>query len=178
LGVVMVLVYEEPASMRVRGTIIDLETVGEFDGCYPPWDLRHYAGVRPTIFGYITEDGLVQYCAEGEEDLREIGEIMGSTLPFLKGPFYALNTSFERCIIENMCGLQPFFYDVRGDIRGSKWGIRQDLGLPTYDDPFHGDGSRCMSEWRQGNYGDCMKHNRACLLIERDIHEYSLGLTE
>ncbi len=172
----MVRVYKEPASMRVRGTLIDLETTGEFDRSYPPWDPRQYASIRPTIFGYITGDELVQYCAEGEDDLPEIREIMNATLPSLEGPFYALNTFFEGCIIENSCGSQASFVDVRGGIRGSKWDIRRHLGIPTYDDPFHGDGSLCIREWLRGNYDACMVHNRACLLIERDIYEFTLGI--
>jgi hypothetical protein len=172
----VVLIHREPASTRFRGTIVDLETIGEFDRSYMKWDPRQYAGIRPTIFGYISWGELVQYCAEGESDLPEIEKVMNADIPFLDGPFYALNANFERCIIENSCGLQTNFIDVRGRIRGSKWGIRRRLGIPSYGDPFRGEGSRCVVEWLRGNYGDCLRHNRACLLIERDIHEFSLGI--
>jgi len=173
----MVLARREKASMRFGGTIIDLETIGSFNRAYPPWDPRHYASISPTIFGYLTGSTLVQHCAEDTEEIQEIIEIMRDALPRLEQPFYALNCSFERCIITNTCKQNHPFRDVRGNkYHGSKWTIRQNLGIPTYDDPLHGDGLRCMHEWHQGNYDDCLRHNRACLLIERDIQEHARGI--
>jgi hypothetical protein len=173
----MVRVRREHSSMRFRGTIIDLESTGGFDRAYPPWDPRQCASISPTIFGYMTDETLVQHCAEGEEQIQEIIEIMKDALPRLEEQFYAFNCSFERCIITNTCGQIHTFLDVRErKYRGSKWAIRQHLGTPTYDDPFHGDGLRCMHEWHRGNYDDCLRHNRACLLIERDIQEHARGI--
>ena len=173
----MVLVRQEHSFMRVRGTIIDLESIGGFDRAYTSWDPRQYAYISPTIFGYITGETLVQHCAEGEEQIQDVVEIMKYTLPELEKPFYALNCSFERCIIANTCGQTHTFRDVRENkYHGSKWAIRQRLGIPTYDDPFHGDGLRCIHEWHRGNYHDCLRHNRACLLIERDIQEHAKGM--
>jgi hypothetical protein len=173
----MVREHREHSSMRIKGTIIDLESTGEFDRAYPPWDPRQYANISPTIFGHITGETLVQHCAEGEEEIQDIVAIMKEALPMLEQPFYALNCSFERCIITNTCGQEHHFQDVRENkFYSSKWAIREQLGIPTYDDPFHGDGLRCMHEWHQGNYGDCLRHNRACLLIERDIQEHARGI--
>ena len=173
----MVREHREPSSMRIKGTIIDLESTGEFDREYPPWDPRQYASISPTIFGYITGETLVQHCAEGEEEIQEIVEIMKDALPRLEKPFYALNCNFEKCVITNTCGQEHPFHDVRErKYRGSKWAIRERLGIPTYGDPFDGDGLRCMLEWHEGNYDDCLRHNRACLLIERDIQEFARGI--
>ena len=173
----MVRVHREHSSMRIKGTIIDLESTGRFDRTYPSWDPRHYASISPTIFGYITGETLIQHCAEGEEQIQDIIDIMKDTLPRLEQPFYALNCSFERCVIANTCRQDHPFRDVReGKYHGSKWAIRQRLGIPAYDDPFHGDGLRCIHEWHQGNYHDCLRHNRACLLIERDIQEHARGI--
>lgn len=47
--------------MRVKGTIIDLETIGGFDRAYFPWDPKQYASISPTIFGYMTGENLVQH---------------------------------------------------------------------------------------------------------------------
>ena len=159
--------------MRLKGTIIDLETTGEFDRTYPPWDPRQYTDITPTILGYITDNTLVQHCAEGIEEIPRLLTTLNQTLPTLMHPFYALNTRFEKCIIQNTCGLLPPFMDVRGNLKGSKWEIRHRLNIPTYDDPFNGEGYRCPQEWHRGNYHDCMRHNRACLLIERDIQEHT-----
>lgn len=173
----MVLARREKTSTRFRGTIIDLENIGRFNRAYPPWDPSHYASISPTIFGYLTGKILVQHCAEGTKELQQIIEIMRDTLPGLEQPFYALNCSFEKNVITNTCGQEHPFQDVRENkYHGSKWAIRQQLGIPTYDDPFHGDGLRCIHQWHRGNYHDCLRHNRACLLIERDIQEHARGI--
>jgi len=173
----MVLARRERSYMHMRGTIIDLETIGGFNHAYPNWDPRHYANISPTIFGYLTGDTLTQHCAENTEEIQEIIETMRDTLPGLEQPFYALNCGFERCIIANTCRQDHPFRDIRGDRpRGSKWVIRQRLGIPTYDDPFHGDGLQCIHQWHRGNHRDCLLHNRACLLIERDIQEHARGI--
>ena len=92
----MVLEHREYSSMRIKGTIIDLESTGEFDRAYPPWDPRQYANISPTIFGHITGETLVQHCAEDTEEIQEIIHLMRDTLPNLERPFYALNCCFER----------------------------------------------------------------------------------
>lgn len=159
----------EPLETLVDGTIIDFETVGGFDGRFPSYDVRHYSGLKPTIFGYITGDVLVQYCAEGHREVPDLIEIISVTIPRLEDPLYALNCRFEGGILKNVCGLEPAMIDVRGPLLGSKWAVREMLGIPTYDDPYEGEGYRCSEGWLAGDYEDCMKHNRACLLIERDI---------
>ena len=37
---------------RLRGTIIDIETTGDFNFEYPSTDSRYYENLSPTIFGY------------------------------------------------------------------------------------------------------------------------------
>lgn len=159
----------ESTKMRLKGTIIDIETIGEFDQEFHPHDYRHYRNLKPTILGYITGNVLVQYCAEGHQDINNLIEIISDTIPRLEDPFYALNRHFERGILHNACGLEPIFIDVRGPLTGSKWAIREILGIPTYDDPYDGEGYKCAEGWLVGDHENCLKHNRACLLIERDI---------
>ena len=164
--------------MRVKGTIIDLETIGSMDFSYKAWETEKYLGLKPTIFGYISGDLLVQYCAEGEDEIPVLIKIMDELLPGLDDPYYALNCHFERGVCEaSKCYVPEPLLDVRGHVyRGSKWSIRERLGIPTYGDPFLGDGKRCISEWKKGGYEDCLTHNRACLQIERDILDYACGL--
>jgi hypothetical protein len=170
----MVLENTEQVETKFKGTIIDLESIGDFNYDFPRWKPEHYLGIRPTIFGYLTNDMLVQYCAESESEIPVIVDEMKKTIPKLEEPFYALNTHFESCVILNTCSLEPPFRDVRHyKLSGGKWDIRKFLGFPTYGDPFNGIGYRCLLEWKKGNYYDCLKHNRACLLIERDIYEYT-----
>ena len=171
----MVIECREFVGMFGSGTIIDLETVGEFDRRFNSTDSRQYAQLRPTIFGYLSEGTLVQYCAEGYSDTFSLVDIMNATLPSLDSPFYALNCHFERgvCVHSCTCVPEPLL-DVRGEnSRERKWDVRARLGIPTYNDPFNGNGYTCLLEWQNGNYADCLNHNRACLLIERDILEHN-----
>ena len=171
----MVIESREFVGMFGGGTIIDLETIGRFDRRYDSTDSRQYAGLRPTIFGYLSEGVLVQHCAEGPGDIPLIIEIMNQILPVLEPPFYALNCYFKHGVCKHSCNFIPEpLIDVRGvNSRESKWDVRRRLGIPTYDDPFNGVGYTCIQEWKNENYSDCLKHNRACLLIERDILEYN-----
>ncbi len=160
---------QEPASTNFKGTIIDLETIGEFNRQYPSYDLMHYSTLKPTILGYLCDNTLIQHCAEGLEEISELIDIITKTIPKLPQPYYALNCYFERGILYHGSDLEPEFIDVRGKIRGAKWDIREKLGIPKYNDPFNGSGYTCLLEWKKGNYGQCLAHNRSCLLIERDI---------
>lgn len=171
----LVIFKEEKVKTSFKGTIIDLETTGNFNYAYPSYDARRYAFHKPTIFGYLSNSTLVQYCAEGLSDISNVTKIMNETIPTLKTPFYALNCHFERGVCTYTCSVTPNpLIDVRGNrLRGGKWDIRARLGIPTYNDPFNGSGYICMLEWQKGNYPDCLSHNRACLLIERDIMSHA-----
>ena len=174
----MVITSTESPSMQPQGTVIDFETIGEFDRNYSSRDTRQYALLKPTIFGYLTDGKMVQYCAEGISDIENIVTIMNEILPTLEPPFYALNCYFERGVCTHSCTFTPKpLIDVRGgNTYERKWDVRKRLGIPTYDDPFNGNGYTCMLEWHKENYKDCMKHNRACLLIEKDILEHTQGV--
>ncbi|MGB2929523.1 MAG: hypothetical protein WBB70_11490, partial [Desulfobacterales bacterium] len=50
-----------------------------------------------------------------------------------------------------------------------KESIVKKLGISAYDDPFPGAGVKCIDEFKRGNIENCLKHNQACLLKERDI---------
>ncbi len=136
----MVITLTESAPMPVQGTVIDLETIGAFDNRYSYTDTRQYALLKPTIFGYLTENNLVQCCAEGISDIENVVTIMNEILPTLEPPFYALNCHFERGVCTHSCTFIPEpLIDVRGEnSRERKWDVRARLGIPTYDDPFNG----------------------------------------
>ena len=157
--------------MKLKGTIIDFETTGDFNNNYQSPDPRYFGDIRPTIFGYLIDDKMVQYCAEGQEEIGDLMQLISETIPMLYEPYYALNVSFERYILSKYCNLNPVLVDVRGRVfAGKKW-LRDRLDLPNYDDPFDCDGEKCRIEWDKGNYEPCIIHNQACLQLERDILE-------
>jgi hypothetical protein len=158
---------ETAPRFRLKGTIVDIETTGGINFQNSPRDPSYYEDLRPTILGYLTDDLLVQHCAESEEEIEDLIGVMSRTQ--FNEPIFALNTRFERSIFSKFCQRDLWITDVRLGISGSKWDIRERLGIPTYDDPFEGDSARCDPDWVNGDYENCLRHNRACLLIERDI---------
>lgn len=165
--------FNERNNSDFEGTIIDLETIGNF--CRGYGDSRCYQNITPTIFGYVNKDGLNIFCAKTERSLEELTEKIKETLPQLERPFYAYNCCFERGVLFHSCGLDIGF---AGDLMkkktpGVKWEKKEEavieLNIPKYDDPFNGDGFGCIIAWKNGDLEKAIKHNRSCLLKERDI---------
>ena len=164
----MILEYREDIASDFEGTIIDLETVGEFDQRY--YDSRQYQDIEMVIFGYIDKDGLTIACARGIEALDELLDREGEVIDRLLRPFYAFNASFERAVLFNQLGREVGF---GGELQKEPYERKADavksLDIPNYDDPYYDRGLLCMLAWRKGDYRQAMAHNRACLLKERDI---------
>lgn len=158
--------------MKLKGTIIDFETTGDLDFSYQSPDPRYFGDIKPTIFGYLVDDIMVQYCAENIDEIENLIDIISETIPALDEPYYALNTAFEKHLLSKYCKLTPVFVEVRGVgvIAGKKW-HRDRLGLPHYDDPFDCNGLECKINWDDSNFNECIAHNQACLQLERDILE-------
>jgi len=169
----MIIAHSERNNSTFEGTIIDIETIGNF--CRQHNDSRCYQNIVTTIFGYINKDALNIFCAKTESDLEELKEKIKETLPQLKRPFFAYNCCFERGVLFHSCDLDIGF---EGDLMkektpGVKWEKKEEaiveLNIPKYDDPFNGDGMGCLSAWKNGELDNAIKHNRSCLLKERDI---------
>ena len=60
----MLKVHIEKITSNFEGTIVDIETIGDFSN-YNDDDSRTYSELVPTIFGYITKNKLKILCAEG-----------------------------------------------------------------------------------------------------------------
>jgi len=160
--------HREDITSDFDGTIIDLETVGEFDPRYR--DSRQYKDIEMVIFGYINRHGLSIACARGLGALGELLEREEGVIDGLKRSFYAFNTSFERGVLFNQLGRE---IDFDGELQRAAYERKadavRDLNIPNYDDPFYDKGLLCMLAWRTGDYNQAIAHNRACLLKERDI---------
>jgi len=57
---------EEEAIGDIDGTVIDIETIGDFDKRYKG-DSREYRNLKQVILGYIDSERLCVYCANGTE---------------------------------------------------------------------------------------------------------------
>ena len=160
--------HHEDAQVSFEGTVIDLETIGKFRRGYD--DSRCYADIKPVIFGYISKDSLGIRYIKDEEDLPLFRKEIKGLLASLDRPFYGFNSIFEMGVIYNFIGQEVIFErEINQERFEKKEYTVNDLGIPSYDDPFHGDGLACMKAWLNGDVDESVKHNRSCLLKERDI---------
>jgi hypothetical protein len=165
----MIISHNEKIKSPFKGTIIDFETIGDFSD-YEDCDSRRYSKLTPTIMGYITKDELTILCAKGMDALDELREQAVSILPSLKKPLFAFQSRFERGVFHHSYGIRvEFDGELNNRPREGKGYACSELDIPNYDDPFNNVGKDCSIAWTKGNYSDAIKHNRSCLLQERDI---------
>ena len=122
------------------------------------------------ILGHITKIGLKIFYVEKKEDIRYLIEKIITVLPRLKKPFYAFNCDFEKGILFHVCGMRTSFdCELNYEKFEGKTKAISLLEIDNYDDPFFDSGYQCMLAWKKGNTELAVKHNRSCLLKERDI---------
>ena len=164
----MIKEYEEKAISDIEGTIIDIETVGDFNNIYR--DSRRYENIISVIFGYIDNARLHIYCATGESEIPQLKTLIKNILRKLKNPFYAFNIDFETCVFYHHIGIEKLFErELNLEKYEKKSNAIRILKIPNYDDPFHDNGLLCKMAWENNEFDKAIAHNRACLLKERDI---------
>ena len=163
----MVITHRETMRSSFEGTVIDVETVGEFHDQY--LDSRRYEDHQLVIFGFINSHDLEIFCAQGERSINELIDEVRKIINGLERPFYAFNCGFERGVLYHNLGTKIDFDRELQIGRESKARAVRELGIPNYDDPFFDNGLRCMIAWENGEFDEAIAHNRACLLKERDI---------
>jgi len=151
------------------GTIIDLETIGSIRNEFK--DTRRYEKVRPYLFGYLNGNTIVQKYVEKPDHISQLVQWIKEAIStnFFKVPLYAFFTEFETGVIYCTTGIKVNFDRELKIGFGGKESIVKKFGINAYDDPFPGAGVKCIDEFKGENIADCLKHNRACLLKERDI---------
>lgn len=159
--------YQEELISDFEGTIIDLETIGEFDNRFD--DSRRYINIKPVIFGYINKEVLKIICAENKSSLELEKQEVRRLLPELEKPFFAFNSIFEKGVLFHFLGTAVEFGELNKERYENKENVIKLLGVSQYSDPFNGSGKLCMQTWLRGDLKRAMAHNRACLLKERDI---------
>ncbi len=163
----VIIEHKEDISSNFEGTIIDIETIGEFLNQYP--DSRRYKDIQLVIFGFINRRGLYIFCAKGMGAISELKEKTQDIMDSLERPFYAFNSEFERGVFFYELGREIDFDGELQEGRESKANARSYLGIPNYNDPFYDSGYLCMKAWEVGDFDSAIAHNRACLLKEREI---------
>jgi len=164
-----VIIKPEDVISDIDGTVIDIETIGDFDKQYRG-DSRYYRNVKQVILGCIDANELRIYCANGIQGINELQETTKRILDGLKRPFYAFNCAFETSVWFHQIGIR---IDFDGELQRFRFESKKEavatLQIPNYDDPFYDEGVKCIEAWNCGNYKHVIAHNRACLLKERDI---------
>lgn len=161
-------IVEENTTSKFDGTIIDLETIGNFERKFT--DSRQYSKIRPVFFGYLTKNEIEIHCAENKSEIDELLSKIKRFVSKLPRPFYAFNTPFEMGVIFHNLGEEILFErELNKEKFEPKHMAVQELKLPNYDDPFFDIGRQFISSWEKGNIKNCIAHNRADLFKERDI---------
>ena len=163
----MIIEHTEEIASDFEGTIIDIETIGDFRNQY--FDSRRYMGIQPVIFGYIDKRALQILCARGLAAINELNRRTERLITALQRPFYAFNTGFERGVLYYTLGRQICFDGELQEASESKAKARTCLDIPNYDDPFYDNGYQCKTAWENAEFDRAIAHNRACLLKEKDI---------
>jgi len=163
----LIIEREEKTTSDFEGTIIDIETIGQFRNQYP--DSRRYMHIQLVIFGFIDRHALHIFCARGMEAHSELNRKTEELIEALPRPFYAFNSAFERGVLFYELSRKIDFEGELQEGYESKASARSYLGIPNYDDPFYDSGYLCMVAWENGEFDKAIAHNRACLLKERDI---------
>jgi len=165
----MIQEYTEETKSDFEGTILDIETIGEFDqSCQ--WDSRHYRKFKQTILGYIDKNRLHIYCARNMEGIEKLRLLTPELLAGMKRPFYAFNCSFESGVWFNLMGIRiKFDGELQGESFESKKNAILKLRISNYNDPFWDNGQMCIKAWNNRDFEKTIAHNRACLLKEREI---------
>jgi hypothetical protein len=164
----MVIVYSEVTKANFEGTVIDIETIGDF--CRGYEDSREYRNMAPIIFGYIDKNGLKIHCAKKIESIINLKMAVAQIVLTLRKPLYAFNCCFEQGVLFHSCGITINF---DGELNKERYELKKNavtsLSIENYDDPFNDIGFKCKLAWEAGDTNSSIKHNRSCLLKERDI---------
>jgi hypothetical protein len=165
----MIQEFIEEAKSDFEGTILDIETIGDFDRSFQ-YDSRHYQKLKQVIFGYIDKDQLRILCARSQEGIEKLKLKTLEIFPALKRPFYAFNCNFESGVWFHHVGIEiNFDGELQGEPYESKKNAILKLRIRNYEDPFFDQGLMCIKAWNTQNFEKAIAHNRACLLKERDI---------
>jgi hypothetical protein len=159
----------EESQTDFEGTILDIETIGDFDQTYR-YDSRHYQKLKQVIFGYIDKKQLHIYCARSLEGIEKLKLMTPEIFAGLKRPYYAFNCNFESGVWFHQTGIQiDFDGELQGEPYESKKNAILKLKISNYNDPFWDRGQMCIKAWNDKAFEKAIAHNRACLLKERDI---------
>ena len=130
----MLIKHEELLKSDIVGTVIDIETIGEFERSR---DSRRYKNLQTVIFGFLNSSQLRILCAEGKESVSELFVEIRKIIDILDRPFYGFNNEFERAVLFYNLDLQ---LDFEGELQKRDFEKKVDavreLKISNYDDHY------------------------------------------
>lgn len=177
--------YLETSPARaLEGTIIDIETIGQFSECE---GFGRYKQIRPVAIGFLdcSKLDILYIAGETDRDFEALRSTLQDKLLQVDRPFYAFNTEFEKGVLYWFLGTTVMFdrdlmlkvttHDGR-KVWESKRRLVEELAIPSFNDPFFDMGHKVPEAWKKfqntGNWKfilEIIQHNRACLLKELSI---------
>jgi ssDNA-binding Zn-finger/Zn-ribbon topoisomerase 1 len=88
--------HVESTQVQFEGTLVDIETIGNFDNKYERSDSRLFNRIIQVVFGFLDNEKLEILCSNGPDAIELLKKQTKDILPKLKRPLYAFNCSFER----------------------------------------------------------------------------------
>ena len=169
-------IRQEQVDCDFEGTIVDFETIGPFTRVssrrleFGQDFIQKYQKIKITTVGTLS-DGVLQIAiALGQEHLDMFGTKALSIISRSDRPLYAFNKPFEEgCLFWISRSMFDFENELQARAMENKERAVQQLKIPSYNDPYRGKGFRCVDAFVKGDLENIAKHNRACLLKERDI---------
>jgi len=169
-------IRKEPVDCDFEGTIVDFETIGLFTPMpshrleFGQDFIRKYQKIKVTTVGILSGGVLQIAIALGREHLDMFGKKALSIVSGSDRPLYAFNKPFEEgCLFWISRSMFNFENELQAFAMENKERAVQQLKIPSYNDPYRGQGRRCVDAFIKGDLENIAKHNRACLLKERDI---------
>jgi len=168
---------EELIETSFLGTIVDIETIGEFGrvkgGVLPIGSdyLQRYREMKITAVGMLFAGKMVIHVANGVHSLDTFQKTAVQLVSESAEPRYAFNKAFEEgCYFWNSGHeFLEFDYELQRYPRERKESVVKSLNIDNYGDPFNGKGAKCKDAFLSDDLNGIMKHNRACLLKESQI---------
>ncbi len=164
--------YVENIQTDIVGSILDLETIGEFSrGGAVNNAFAEYREIKITTVGVLTRDKIVIRIANGQNALSEFQELAVEMILDTKRPLYAFNKRFEEgCFYWASGGRRLIIeHELQRFPREKKENVVRMLGIDSFGDPYHGEGRRCVVAFAAGDLESIVRHNRSCLLKEAQI---------
>jgi hypothetical protein len=174
----MLELHEKQEGLNYQGTIIDIETIGDYTpNVYPKYDSREFNKIKCVIFGYINKSGVHVHCAEGIKDISNLEDTVKLLVKGLTNlrPLYALNCHHEMGVLFHHMGIELIFdKELQAKDYESKESalVTMSIDGKCFKDPFQGTakpGLECKIAWENDQYEMSLRHNRACLLKEQAL---------